>query len=209
VIEYYEHIDDYIDGRLSSEARQAFEDAMKTDASLKLAVENYMDAAKLSEGLLEMDIMETINNFKNKSQEKIDYSTSKSKKWLWFVLLATVLALSIFWYINDKESTLHQNQILATYIRPNDDDATKSMDTIGMTTFQKGKYFFQLNRFEESEEWLKKFVSTEKDKNLLSEGYYWLGAAQLEQWELDDAEKAWSQSHEAEAVKNVKLLKHQ
>ena len=66
MIEYYEHIDDYIDGRLSSEARQAFEDAMKTDASLKLAVENYMDAAKLSEGLLEMDIMETINNFKNK-----------------------------------------------------------------------------------------------------------------------------------------------
>ena len=62
---FYEHIDDYKNGLLTGEVLDQFEAAMEGDLSLKLAVDNYDAAKGISEGLLEVDMMETLRAISN------------------------------------------------------------------------------------------------------------------------------------------------
>lgn len=207
--DYFEYIDDYIAGSLSPELRAQFEEERKTNTSLSLAVDNYQEAKKLSEGLLEVDMMETLNKLQGEDGEDKSEKPKSNLKRNLLVLSAVLAALLLvgWWMKSNSDLESDKRQILASYIKPIDTDATKSIDTIGMNAFEKGKYFFALNRFSESEEWLKQYISKEKDKNLLSSGYYWLGSAHLEQWEVADAREAWSESREEEAKSNLSLLK--
>lgn len=204
--DYFDYIDDYMDGSLSSDNRIRFEKELEANPSLRLAINNYHDAKKLSEGLLELDMMGTLSRHKELSnQSSIQLGHSKKRRLLLGIILLISIGLASWWF---RKQTLEKNkkQILATYIRPIDNNATKSLDTIGMDAFRKGKYYFSLNRFEESEVWLLLYLSEENDKKLISRGHFWLGAAHLEQWELSEAKKAWSQSGEKDAKENLKLI---
>jgi len=63
---YYKKIEDYIDGLLDETEQRAFEIAMSEDKKLAEEVEKYKDAKIISEGLLEIDIMETIEKLSKK-----------------------------------------------------------------------------------------------------------------------------------------------
>jgi len=213
--DFYEHIDEYMEGSLSPIQVAEFEAEIKRDSSLELAVNNYHDAKKLSEGLLELDMMESLGKLEEEdsvAREKISEDNSETKKSAgrkWFLLLGLVgiLLLGALWLSKDGNSGLDKEMILASYERPVNADATRSIDTVGMNSFEKGKFFFALNRFEDSEQWLKEYVTIEKNINLLSQAYYWLGAAHLEQWEVDEAKKAWGKSGERGVKRNMGLLK--
>lgn len=210
--DFFEHIDDYMDGNLSSSDRAAFEVEMDNNLELKTAVQNYHDAKKLSEGLLEADMMETLNKLRAEEEEgeKMRGGVKKERGFnrklvLVFGLLG-LIALS-WWFMNSNKSKLNKEEVLANYERPIDQDITRSNDTIGMDFFQKGKHFFILNKFNESEQWLNKATQQEKDKKKLSQVYYWLGSAHIEQWEVKEAKRAWSESEEEEAKRNLVILK--
>ena len=205
--DYFEHIDDYVEGKLTSEDHKLFEAEMDRNSSLKEGVKNYHDAKKISEGLLELDMMDTLN--KLQQEESVDQKEIKTKsngKWIGLAAVLAFLILAGWWFSNNADAELDKSKIYANYIKPVNSDATKSIDTLGMNDFEKGKYYFSLNRFEESEQWLKLYMSIEDDKESLSECYYWLGAAHLEQWEVDEAKKAWEMSDEKQAKENINII---
>jgi len=193
--DYFEYIDDYIEGKLSAEDQALFAHQLRKDSSLETAVKNYHDAKKLSEGLLEADMLDTLDKLDKKGMLGKNSQEHSRRRWsVLFVLLAAISLLT-WWLTTQKNSNLNKDQILASYIKP-----------IDYAAFQKGKYFFALNNFKESEYWLKDYISKEKNKKGLSEGYNWLGAVHLELWNVSDAKKAWGKSEEKEAVENLKLF---
>lgn len=234
--DFYEHIDDYKNGLLTGEVLAQFEAAVDCDPSLKLAVDNYHAAKRISEGLLEIDMLQTLQDIeKTKNQtlssqisnnqttpktnhllQNIDRSinsSSKSKVSIFnlrnLVVAASIIGVLFFtgwWMMKSPYSHLDKEQVFASFVDPVNEDATKSVDTIGMTAFEKGMHYYALNRFEESEQWLKLSLKEEMNKNMRSKGYYWLGAAHLRQWELDEAVEAWGKSNEKEALKLIDQL---
>lgn len=243
--DFYEHIDEYIDGTLSGGTLEQFESALKQNESLRLAVENYNAAKSISEGLLEVDMLETLqgiskgeevpnsqdsDNLNDQNNKTIDRSLaetdrsatqssrsslneSKTKvKRFDFRKLAVaasvigILGLCTWWVITNNAQQAHIDYVLANYIEPVDEDATKSVDTTGMSPFQKGKHIFGLNRFVESEEWFLLALDNEKDKTFQSLGHYWLGCAYIEQRKLEDAERAWRASEDERARESLELL---
>jgi len=205
--DYFEHIDDYMEGKLSSDQHALFKKEIVKNSSLKEAVSNYHDAKKLSEGFLEADIMETLSSIEFQEKEPSAKTKTPSQfKWLKILGMLLVLFLIGLKIGKNIKSKTNKEEILASYIKPIDMDATKSIDTVGMNSFEKGKYFFALNKFQESEEWLTLYLSNEKNEKALSRGFYWLGSAHLEQWEVSEAKEAWSKSDEENANKNLNIL---
>ena len=220
----YEHIDDYMNGLLEGEMLSQFESEMNTNASLKKAVENYASAKAISEGLLEVDMMETLKRLKdsekglkkggssdniNSGNQGTEMKTPKITRrfWLAAAFFIGLLAVTSLWIMDTNAKALDKDYILANYIRPIDEDATKSSDTNGRTNFEEGKHLFSLNRFEESIPWFESYLSEVSEKKLMSRGYFWLGAAYLESWRVEEAREAWEKSEERGVEENLKLFK--
>lgn len=231
---FYEHIDDYKNGLLTGETLDQFELAMQTDASLRLAVDNYDAAKSISEGLLEIDMLQTLQNIgkpenqtinaqnsnnrttpkNNHLIQKNDRSVNSSTKPIVSIFnlrnlmaAASVIGVLFFagWWMVESNTDLERKEYILAQIdkiRPVDLDATKSIDTLGMTAFEKGKYYYSLNRYEESIQWLERMTKIENDLELLSEGYYWLGHAYMQEWRVEDAKIAWEKSNKIN-VKNA------
>ena len=205
--DYFEHIEDYMSDRLSAEQKAAFELAMESDSVLRQAVADWPTAAKLSEGLLELDVLATIQGLE--AAENLDegmprdhtkviqidpsskglatdqsYDVSR-KPWLWAVLLLAVGGLAVWLYNSVTVEQQHEQWYAEVYQRPVDPDATKSIDTVGMDMLQKGKYFFALNDYEQSEAILRDLLQQTNDADTTRLTTYWLGHALVGQgkWE--------------------------
>ena len=238
--DFYEHIDDYKNGLLTGEVLTQFEAAMGSDASLKLAVDNYASAKSISEGLLELDMMETLNSIKNgeltidndlsanHSPSNNDRSPSNSTRTSItegkiktsvfnlrnLMAAASVIGVMFFagWWMMGSNADLERKEYVLAQIeerglKPIDPDATKSLDTIGMTPFEKGKHFYSRNYFEESIIWLEQSVSEAGDTRIRSLGHYWLGHAYIQVWRVEDATEVWKRSKENETSELLSFLK--
>ena len=226
--DYYAHIDDYVNGKLDDEQKALFEAAMEENASLKKAVDNYDTARKLSEGLLEVDMLETLDRLKKSSLEAsaegrediapvqddtVSIGSPRARKgifrrqWLAAAVFFGLLAVTAWWMMRPEGTELNKKYVLDNYIRPYDEDSTKSIDEPYSDPFKEGKRLFNLNRFEESIPFFDTFLSGENDKKLQSKGYLWLGAAHLEMWQVEKAREAWQKSEEEDARTNLELIK--
>ena len=205
---WHEHIDDYINGSLSGDFLEAFEEELKVNDSLKAAVNNYNDARKLSEGMLELDVLETLNNLSksegsdaNKKKPEVGSSGPKGRvidlrKWVAAASVIGILLVGGWWIKGNMDDAQRRDSILAQIERPVDPDARKSDEIADLTSFQKGKYYYWLNDFEESVKWLELALEEEKDEKTQSEGHYWLGHAYIQMWKVDEAKEAWGKSEE-------------
>lgn len=205
--DFFEYIDGYKSGSLTAEELTAFETAMQEDASLKAAVDNYDDAKRLSEGLLEMDILHTLQTLGD--TDPINNSGKLNDNRLYIklgVILGVISILMFLVYLLNPRTTIDKNEVLALYQKPIDTSATKSIDTIGMSSFEKGKYYYSLNRFDESVYWFELMLNNDDEKKMHSKGYFWLGAAHLELWDIDKAREAWQKSEEKGALINLELI---
>jgi len=232
VEDFFEHIDEYKNGLLEGDQLAAFERAMKEDASLKKAVENYDVGKAISEGLLEVDMLETLERLKEqrKSGSGSDSDESEKggatvhdikdigmgprpknrkislRKWIAATSFIGVLVFAGWWVMEWNGEREYMDYVKANYEWPEDLDATKSVDTIGMNDFEKGKHFFERNHFEESLRFLIIHLSEETDISMLSEGYEWLGAIYMKQGAIEKAKRALEKSYEKKALNNLKLL---
>ncbi|MEE9439510.1 MAG: hypothetical protein V3V14_10960 [Saprospiraceae bacterium] len=223
---YYNQIEAYKEGRLNLEMQEAFELAMKNDHHLSNLVGEYHTGKKIAEGLLELDVMETINSLKDdqnvqKSSEvrqnhiaKMEDVPKKENSMLIFlfkILVGTcVLGFLVIASLKLMNNTTNQKQqkerVWATYVKPVNPNATKSGSVKSMNAFEKGKYYFALNDFNQSEKWIKSFLKNTSNVDSLSMGYFWLGASHIEQWEVEEAIQAWKKSNEKESKENLKIL---
>ena len=274
--DFYEHIDDYMNGLLSSEALAQFKVELGRNESLRIAVENYDAAKAISEGLLEVDMMETlqglaienaqilnsdeahsskptddvnqnlnkskqnsINSEKSSARSEIEIDRSKpfpnhptdinnrssfsnpksnGKRFSFrkLAVAASVIGLLCVggWWMMGHQAEQERKSYVLVQIQeqgliPKDPDAVKSVrreEDLERSAFQNGKYYYSLNRFEESIKWLELVVSEEKNKKILSEGHYWLGHAYIQMWRVADAKRAWEKSDEVGAEKGLSLL---
>ena len=171
-------------GALIKDEQLMFEQALLSDPELKAAVENYETGKKLSEGLLEIDMLGTIARLESKSKKT---QKKKSIKTLigWLLLLLVSIGLLYMFYINYKTEQENKQWYAEVYEKPIDPDATKSIDTTGMDLLQKGKFFFALNDFQQSESILRQLKESTTDQDTLKQANIWLGHALIGQgkWE--------------------------
>ena len=107
---YYHHIEDYCEGHLDDSAKADFEQAMQQDASLAGAVAQYASGKKIAEGLIEMDIMETIEGLSsdrgaqpNISKPQNSFTFTKRMKFAIAASFIGLVIISIF-FVNSKYS---------------------------------------------------------------------------------------------------------
>ncbi len=221
----YEYIDDYMNGLLEGEALERFETEMENNSSLKKAVENYDSAKAISEGLLEVDMMTTLNRLRASenqaapgdgasirsmaSTELENKSTNPKwtiRKWIAAASFIGVLVFAGWWTMEYNTKSFMMDEIVTEIIDPVDEDSKKSIDTIGKTDFEKGKHYFSRNLFEESIPYFERHVSQNLDQQSQSQGYEWLGVAYVYVERLEDAIEALKKSREESAKRNLELL---
>jgi len=90
----YDNIEDYLEKRLSESEAMAFEATLSHDKELKLIVENFNEVRIVSEGTLELELLNEIENLKATSGLK--------DKWLplKIILGAIVLLLLGYWALS-------------------------------------------------------------------------------------------------------------
>jgi hypothetical protein len=90
MMDAYEHIEDYIKGRLSDSDKMAFDSALSHDKELQLLVDNYQEISNVSEGLLELELLSEV--------KEVGQTISLIDKWkYWKIILLILLLLSIIY----------------------------------------------------------------------------------------------------------------
>ncbi|GLR16579.1 hypothetical protein [Portibacter lacus] len=205
-MDWYEYIDDYMKGDLDENLRYEMESAIQKDAELKSAIDNYDDAKTLSEGLLELDIMESIDSLEANATETNKISrndkSSKSKFPIWLKILIPffiIVGFFIIRYVQKEKKEAERQELFASlYVRPIDDEILKGIDRTLMNNFQKGKYYFSLNEFEKAEDKLLLFLDRTSNEDSLSLGNYWLGHVYLNMGEWEKAKKFISENENSQ-----------
>ncbi len=201
--DYYDHIDDYINGSLTEAERTEFERALSTDPSLQAAVDNYDDATLLSEGLLELDVLETIGKLEGEGGHREGSAEVKQvqratktftlRRWLMVASMVGVVCLSGWWIVNQNEQS-RRDKLWASYERPIDPDATKSIDTSRMDRFQLAKYYFALNEFEKSRNVLNTLLENTNNRDTIGQSHFWLAHVYINLGKWKKAKKKWEKS---------------
>ncbi len=229
--DFYTHIDDYKNGLLEGEALRQFEEELGRNISLQKAVENYDVAVGISEGLLEVDMMETLRRLKNESDIKNDFESSKDdtsminigdgenrndgkdKKWALrrWIAAASFIGVIFFagWWVMDWNDEREFRQYVSENTRrPTNVEGEKSSisDTLNMTPFEKGKLMFELYRYEECSKILNNYLKENPEIKIKDEVHYWLGASYVNQWKIEEAKSEWEQSNHEDAKWNLNFL---
>jgi len=169
----FDHIDDYKAGKLSGEQLALFETALQSDESLRFAVENYTTGQQLSESLLEVDMIETLQQLK---AEDTDPATQPKTRPVWvnFLVAAIVIALlslAAFYMFGENEA-MTRDEIMATYYKPPVYDMERGANPDQMTKMGKAKYAFATKEYDVSERLLNEILEADPAN---SEAVYYLG----------------------------------
>lgn len=219
MINFYEHIDAFIEGTLDSITRSQMEEAISRNEEYQSAVEHYPTAKKLSEALLEIDILEKIKSLET-PDKIIDISDtneipSSSINWVQYLIGLGLVALAYFsysYFTKVNNQTLKQEELFAKlYVAPLDPDAVRSVSIDDLEPFKAGKHYFALNDFDNALEALKQAendITSESTQDLekLSQIYYWMGHAYLNKKEWNQARSAFLKSSERDSQKNLDLI---
>ncbi len=216
MMDFYDHIEHYLENSLSETERTAFEEAMANDESLKAAVANFPAAKTLSEGLLELDLLETIENIQQDTSDnsssvpatKIIPKPSRglTQKWAMAASFVGLLGVAYLGYRNAQIDT-HDQIWEQQYQRPYDSSTTKSTDLDALDDFAAGKYHFALNDFKNAENFLTKVLSENQNQDTLSKAHYWLGHVYMNRKQWDQAIQSLQQSKEERAKSDIALIK--
>ena len=102
--DFYDHIEDYISGRLSSQDKTEFEAAMQSDPDLSEAVQNFHLAKKLSASLIEDETRQVLNSIKSKP---------KGNQQKFYLIAASILVLVIAFYfvvLKEKDPVVYDDK---------------------------------------------------------------------------------------------------
>ncbi len=215
MIDFFEYIEDYLENNLSADKRLGFEEALKEDASLQAALDNFPTAKTLSEGLLELDILETIEGFetaeaaaaRNISDDKTAPKVKRLNTRKWAMAASFVGLIGVgYWGLRNAQTKQFDKIWETQYERPYDTTTTKSIDLSTTDDFAAGKYYFSLNDFDKAEQFLDKVLAENQDSDTTSKAQYWLGHVHMNRQEWDLAIKSLKQSREEKAVSSIELI---
>jgi len=185
---FFEYLEDYKNGNLSEELQAQMKVFLDENPHYKSHLDNYQKAKEISESILELDTLETLENLDKEQEKNKTMTTNKnakkgSQKVVW-TLIALLLAIAAIWYFVFKPMEAQKSdeptQIATNYERPVNEDGTKSGELENMNSFEKGKYYFDLNDFEQAEFHLGQALITNLDPDKRADIYYWLAHAQFQ-----------------------------
>ncbi len=184
-MKYFDHIEDFHLGKLNEEQEELFRSEMDRNPDLMRAVSDFETGLKISEGLLEIDIRNTLEGFENARVFKAQFW-----KWLQVVAILIPFLLWIGYQSLNTEGNQHPNQkwVALNYNPPVDMESTKSENVAHLTPFQKAKYSAQLNDFNQSIIELLELQKSVVNKDSLDQIKLWLqfNYIQLERWDEVD-----------------------
>ena len=92
-MEYFEHIEDYLEGRLPEEDKQLFDDELKRNEELRIALDNHQEVSSALDLLVEEGVRDVIREDKIKEVELIPIRQNKS--WFYIGVAASLLLLAV------------------------------------------------------------------------------------------------------------------
>lgn len=120
MIDYYQQIGAYLEGKLTREERSAFELAMSNDPALKEALSNHDVVNEALDHLVEEDIRSTIKKLDHaESSDTIEQKQSPRYGIITYLLFALGLGLlAIMAYFIKKQRIAPASELYATYYAP-------------------------------------------------------------------------------------------
>lgn len=209
-MDYFDKIDDYINGKLSESEVRDFEVAMQSDAALRFAVEEYETGSKLSEALLEVDMANTLAGLRKDHVESPIISIKKKRNVRPYLIAASfagLLALGTYLVLPPNQAYT-QEQILAQYYRPPIYDMERTVNQVDMTPLEAAKYQFHAKEYKDSEQRLLSVLSNENtsvDDQKVAQ--YYLGHVYLLTEEYDKATTFFRDSGFGDWAYQVKVVK--
>lgn len=107
----YDHIEDYLAGKLNAEHQAAFEHALSTDAELESLVANFATITKVSEAVLEEKLLAEVRKVSDSKPEEQSITIHKKikekpqvKNWLRLSLLAIAIIVAAYYFTQNTES---------------------------------------------------------------------------------------------------------
>lgn len=215
MIDFYEHIDDYVEGKLDQSTLDLMNHAIAKDHNLKEAITNYPTAKKISEALLEIDILEKIKSLEDTNLNETGTRSAQInyKKGIAFLIVfIAILSLLLGYNYLSNQKTANQNELFASlYTPPIDRQAVRSIMIEDKDAFSKGKHYFSLNDYSKA---LVHFNEAEKELSnanttvdyTKSELFYWIGHVYINNKEWALAKKYFEKSQEKGSQENIALI---
>ncbi len=191
----YQHIEDFLAQRLSEDKMKKMQEAMENDAELRLLVKNYDGTKQVASTILEEDLSAMLH----KVDKSIVQKKRNKKTLFWGIGLAllSMIIVATFYMMNKEGSD--KKYFADNYVRPENKDVVRSGNLEEMDLLAQGKYFFELNKFSDSENALQLFIKEGSTSDSLSQAHYWLGHAHLNQYEWKKARNAFQASNAPKA----------
>jgi hypothetical protein len=142
-MDYFEYIDDYMNGDLDGDRLRDFENAMAQNNALKSAVENYHFAKKLAGGLIEYEGEEILDKIKEEPNRHFKLKWTK----LLGIAAAMLLLVGMIWYLDlFKGEQISNAQFASNYFIEYGN--TVRSGEVPTDSFERAKYFYGLNDFD-------------------------------------------------------------
>lgn len=220
-MDFYEYIEAYKQGTLDQDLREQMEAAMANDSALRKAVDNYDHAKDIAQGLLEIDIMQTIQQLQenkaqksseNGSNDSISIKDSRSKivsipSWLIAASLIGIIALAAMWFLPNNTASEKERLWAELYQPAINKDLAKSGTTKFKDEFVEGKHYASLNDYEKSNAALNNVISNSNSQDTIQQAYFWLAHNYLKTDRYDEAITAFEKSKEESSLAMIDLAR--
>jgi len=210
----HDYIEEYLAGKLSSDQLAAFENAMAEDAELRSVVNNYKEIKIVSEGILENEILQEVEEVSAKLQDDSSQIESQGQskkhhlgKWILLgigLIVLTLVALFSYRALNIK--SIDEQKFFATYQKPLFIKNTRSIDVESLNGINKAGYLFATNRYDEAELLLEELLLSANVASQKDSIYLLLGHVNIYQHNWNDAATYLKKSGFEEAIEIAKKI---
>ncbi|MFT6334728.1 MAG: hypothetical protein ACI86M_002391 [Saprospiraceae bacterium] len=156
MIDYYDHIDDYVNGMLTGAKLDAFEAAMSEDSELASAVANHDVAMGVIGSLMEDEVRGVIGEVEGEesvSQSQSENTQNKniqlpqkgrviSMKFLLSIAAASVIGIVGFWGFGEYQYNQMEGEIFAQYVPILKVPNSKGGELTELTNLKDSIYFY-------------------------------------------------------------------
>lgn len=145
------HIDDYKEGKLTAEQVALFEHALSDNEDLQKIINNYDEAKRLSEGLVEIETRQILEKVRN--EKAVPENSVIKYLWPFFAVAALVMGFILLSQVFQKPVT--GEELFAEYFDPESasfsvkSSSSDSLLLIAETLFNRKKYAEAVIGFEE------------------------------------------------------------
>jgi hypothetical protein len=185
-MDFFEHIDDYINGRLDAEQMEQFSQELRTNLDLAKAVENHDIVESTLDLLLEKDIRSQIDSLK--SPQGNNHNTIRT-----IVILALISIVGLIYYLSSSDEEPLPEQLYAIYFKPymSSGERGTSEDINQLNNCDQAHYYMTKEDFDLAKIALD--LSVENNEVCIDKAYWLLSLYYLKINDLENAKELLNQ----------------